>query len=276
MSTAPAPTFTRGGTRRALVALELFLALNAVGGAVYAFGGAEGIDRRWLDGTPFHDYVVPGVVLLVAVGGSLAIAAIRLLRHPSAWQLSLVAGTILIGWLATETLIIGLVSWMQPATLALALVIVWLSLRLSPTTASTVVRHPSRIAYGALAAALLTTILALLVDSNAEWWPAVAFALGPDLAVLYGIAPGLAHGQLHPRAVPLHNALHRFWGPLTLLVVATSAGLPVGWVAGALAWAFHVAFDRAIGLRLRSPDGFQRGDSRQRASCSPGHEVQLR
>jgi hypothetical protein len=26
------------------------------------------------------------------------------------------------------------------------------------------------------------------------------------------------------------------------------------------AWAFHVAFDRAIGLRLRSPDGFQRGN----------------
>ena len=113
-------------------------------------------------------------------------------------------------------------------------------------------------AYGVLAAALLTTILALLVDSSADWWPAVALALGPDVAVLYGMAPGLARGQLHPRAVPLHNALHRFWGPLALLLAAIAAGLPVGLVAAALAWALHVAFDRAIGLRLRSPDGFQR------------------
>jgi hypothetical protein len=60
--------------------------------------------------------------------------------------------------------------------------------------------------------------------------------------------------------VPLHNALHRFWGPLGLLTVTIAAGLPRAWLAGALAWAFHVAFDRAIGLRLRSPDGFQRDD----------------
>ena len=65
-------------------------------------------------------------------------------------------------------------------------------------------------------------------------------------------------GQLHPRAVALYNALHRLWGPLVLAMVALAAGLPLGYVAGAIAWGFHVAFDRAIGLRQRSPDGFQR------------------
>ena len=115
-------------------------------------------------------------------------------------------------------------------------------------------------AYAVLAAALLASILTLLIGSDAGWWPAVAFALAPDLAVLYGIAPGLARGQLHPRAVPLHNALHRFWGPLALIIVVVTAGLPRAWLAAALAWAFHVAFDRTVGLRLRSPDGFQRAD----------------
>jgi hypothetical protein len=132
--------------------------------------------------------------------------------------------------------------------------------RLAPVTASRPADHRPRLVYGVLAVALLASILALLIGQDAAWWPAVAFALGPDLAVLYGIAPGLAPGQLHPRAVPLHNALHRFWGPLALIIVTVAAGLPRAWLAAALAWAFHVAFDRAIGLRLRSADGFQRGD----------------
>jgi hypothetical protein len=125
-------------------------------------------------------------------------------------------------------------------------------------TTSRPARHRSRLVYGVLTVTLLASILVLVIGSNAEWWAAVAFVLGPDLAVLYGIAPGLARGQLHPRAVPLHNAVHRFWGPLGLIIVVVAAGLPRAWLAAALAWAFHVAFDRAIGLRLRSPDGFQR------------------
>jgi hypothetical protein len=123
-------------------------------------------------------------------------------------------------------------------------------------------RGPGRFAYATLATALAASAVVVVVVGDGAWWPAVAFALAPDLAVLYGIAPPLARGQLHPRAVPLYNALHRFWGPLALAVVVLAAGLPLGYLAGALAWAGHVAFDRAIGLRLRTRDGFQRGDKR--------------
>lgn len=128
-------------------------------------------------------------------------------------------------------------------------------------SATFTVRRPGRLSYAALAAVGLGIAIVLIVVWDAAWWQTVAFALAPDLAVLYGIAPGLARGQLHPRAVPLYNALHRFWGPLALAVAALAAGLPRGYVAGALVWAVHVAFDRAIGLRLRSPDGFQRGEN---------------
>lgn len=121
-------------------------------------------------------------------------------------------------------------------------------------------RRPGRLAYAALAAAALAIAVLLIVVWDAAWWQTVAFALAPDAAVLYGIAPGLARGQLHPRAVPVYNALHKFWGPLALAFAALAAGMPLGYVAGALAWGVHVAFDRAIGLRLRSPDGFQRGE----------------
>jgi hypothetical protein len=120
-------------TRRTLLAVELFLALNAVAGAVYAFGGAEGVKREWLDGTPFHDYVIPGVLLVVVVGGSLAAAAVALLRRvPTAWEFSVAAGAVVLGWIVVETLMIGLVSWMQPTTFAVGLLITALAIRLKP------------------------------------------------------------------------------------------------------------------------------------------------
>jgi hypothetical protein len=87
---------------------------------------------------------------------------------------------------------------------------------------------------------------------------AVLGGLGPDLALLAGLAPGLAPGQLHPRAVPLYNALHRFAGPVVLLVLATTGVLGLPWFILGLGWATHIAMDRAAGYRLRDRDGWIR------------------
>lgn len=86
----------------------------------------------------------------------------------------------------------------------------------------------------------------------------VAFGLGPDLPLLLGAGKGLERGQLHPRAVPLYNLTHRFWGPLALGVAAVAADLAAAWLVGALAWATHIAVDRALGYGLRTRAGFQR------------------
>ena len=82
--------------------------------------------------------------------------------------------------------------------------------------------------------------------------------LGPDLALLAGFAPGLAQGQLHPRAVPLYNALHRFAGPVVLLGLASVGVLSLPWFILGLGWATHIAMDRAAGYRLRDRDGWIR------------------
>src|SRR4051812_33395977 len=91
-------------------------------------------------------------------------------------------------------------------------------------------------AYGALAAALLAFAMFELSRHGTAWWQFFAFGAGPDLALFAGIAPGLAKGQLHPRAVPLYNALHRFWGPLALGVLAALDLVSVGFFVGAIAW----------------------------------------
>jgi Domain of unknown function (DUF4260) len=118
-------------------------------------------------------------------------------------------------------------------------------------------RAARRSAYGALAGVLLAAAGFVLVDSDTGWWQFFAFGAMPDLALFAGIGTGLAKGQLHPRAVPLYNALHRFAGPLAFGAVA-AAFLPAGYVVGALAWGLHIAVDRVAGYGLRTPDGFQR------------------
>ena len=110
---------------------------------------------------------------------------------------------------------------------------------------------PRRIAYAALAAGLLAACLTV----EGPWWHAVAFGLAPDLALLGGIAPGLARGQLHPRAVSFYNALHTFAGPAIVGVAFVLAGISL---LGPLAWALHIAVDRTMGYGLRTRDGFQR------------------
>jgi hypothetical protein len=115
-----------------------------------------------------------------------------------------------------------------------------------------------RLAYALLAAGLVALIVAVYAREDVGWWPVVAFGLGPDLALFLGAGKGLERGQLHPRAVPLYNAVHRFWGPLVLAAFALVASLPAAWLVAALTWATHIAIDRAVGYGLRAPDGFQR------------------
>jgi hypothetical protein len=126
---------------------------------------------------------------------------------------------------------------------------------------STAVTHRSptgRLVYATLAALLLVAIALEIVTHGTGYWQLAAFGLGPDLALLAGAGVGLPKGQLHPRAVPLYNLVHRYWGPLVLAAAASFGLLPLGFLVGALAWGFHVSLDRAVGYGLRTRDGFQR------------------
>ncbi len=123
--------------------------------------------------------------------------------------------------------------------------------------------HPQpalrRLGFGLLALMLLAAVVAETMARSTGWWLILAFALTPDLAfVLGGSGRGLVRGQMHPRSVPVYNALHRFGGPVALGVLAAGGLVPAALLVGALTWAFHIAFDRAVGYGLRTPDGFQR------------------
>jgi hypothetical protein len=114
--------------RYSLGGLLAFGALNAFAGGYYGMSGAEDVPREWLEGSPFDDYFIPGLVLFLVVGGSLLAAAIAVLAGLRIARLAaLGAGLVVLAWLAVETLIVGYVSWMQPATTIGALVILLLA-----------------------------------------------------------------------------------------------------------------------------------------------------
>jgi hypothetical protein len=112
-------------------------------------------------------------------------------------------------------------------------------------------RH-SRTALRAVWAVLLLAFLLFEAIKHGLWLPAVVGMLAPDVALL----GGMSRGRLNPRAVPLYNLLHMYWGPLALMAVA--ALFSTAWFVLGLAWATHVAVDRALGYGLRGRDGYQR------------------
>ncbi len=115
-----------------------------------------------------------------------------------------------------------------------------------------------RPASAALTVALVAAVVFEVVTHRTGYWQLAAFGWGPDVALVLGIGAGLAKGQLHPRAVPLYNLVHRFWGPLALVSAAVFLPLSPAWLVAGLAWAFHVSLDRTLGYGLRTPHGFQR------------------
>jgi len=70
--------------------------------------GAKDVPKEWLEGSPFEDYFVPGLVLFVVVGGSFLAAAVAVfIRLHVARAAAFAAGAIVLGWLAVEAAVIG-------------------------------------------------------------------------------------------------------------------------------------------------------------------------
>jgi len=82
-----------------------------------------------LKGSLFASYTVPGLALMLLVGGSAMVATwLPSKRHPLGPQISLVSGLVLMAFEAVELLIVGY-TWLLGFYVAVGLAIVALSLR---------------------------------------------------------------------------------------------------------------------------------------------------
>jgi hypothetical protein len=89
--------------------MDAFVGVTAIAGGILLMSGLEAsrFPQSYLNGTPFHDYVLPGLILASIVGGTATTAAIAMLRRPALGaRASELAGAIMAGWTVGEVLIL--------------------------------------------------------------------------------------------------------------------------------------------------------------------------
>jgi hypothetical protein len=91
-----------------LIALDAFLAVTAIAGGIGLVTGTLAAPLALLQGSPFGSYIIPGLALLVMVGGSALVATVLMIRRQTLGAaLSGVAGAMIIGFEIVEVLVIG-------------------------------------------------------------------------------------------------------------------------------------------------------------------------
>jgi len=128
----------RPGSVPALLILTAIQAIGAIAGGVGLVRDPInniGMPLSMLDGSPFKDYLIPGLILLVVVGlFPLFVLAGLLRRWKPAWWLAIASGGGLVIWIIVEVALLGFVPQpgagigLQIAMAALGLAIVILAL----------------------------------------------------------------------------------------------------------------------------------------------------
>jgi hypothetical protein len=100
-------------SNRILSVVQAFVGVTAIGGGIALAAGPDGhylmIPKSLLAGTPFTDYLVPGLLLAICVGGGGLLAASASWSRARQWQpLALLYAVGLIVFLAVELVMIGL------------------------------------------------------------------------------------------------------------------------------------------------------------------------
>jgi endonuclease/exonuclease/phosphatase family metal-dependent hydrolase len=130
----------------ALVVVQLFQALGGLAGGAVLIASPDGHLMKMplsnLDGSPFRDFLIPGIILFVVLGMGPLAAALVLVRRPRSatlervnpfpheywgWTLSGAIGAGLVIWIAVETLIVPY-SFLQPFYAGVGIVIIALTL----------------------------------------------------------------------------------------------------------------------------------------------------
>jgi hypothetical protein len=115
--TLPAPVMGRPG--RIAVALLIWLGIGALAGGVALIAGPDGsimhMPLSWLAGSPFPDFLVPGLILGGLFGvGSFAVAGLGLRGRRAAPFLAFALGCAQMIWIVVELAIIRGISVLHP------------------------------------------------------------------------------------------------------------------------------------------------------------------
>ena len=102
-----------------LIIVEFFNGLSGVAGGTGLIAdptaAALGMELEWLHGTPFNNYLIPGIVLLVFNGlGNLTGAVLSIRKNRYYAHIALFFGLVMLVWIISQVAWIGYKSFLQP------------------------------------------------------------------------------------------------------------------------------------------------------------------
>jgi hypothetical protein len=116
---------------KSLLAIELLVALAAIPCGILLVVNGLGMSSDVLRHSPFESFVIPGLLLSFAVGGSALVSALLLFRHESTAPVgALVAGCISLGWIVVEAIMVPDGRVLQAIVFAVASLAIVLSWRI--------------------------------------------------------------------------------------------------------------------------------------------------
>ena len=126
------------GLINGLVGLQIFIGLGAVGGGLLLIlkpsGAILGLPLDILQNSPFSNYLVPGIILLLVNGlGSLGGAAASFQRYRYAGETAMALGVFLAVWIIFQVYWIADFHWVHALYLGLGLLELILGLLLRKT-----------------------------------------------------------------------------------------------------------------------------------------------
>ena len=98
--------------------LQAFIGLGALGGGFMLLrdpsGSALGLPMGLLEGSPFPDFLIPGIFLLAVNGvGSMIGAGLSFTRRRYAQEIAIALGAILVAWIVIQVVIISSFHWLH-------------------------------------------------------------------------------------------------------------------------------------------------------------------
>jgi hypothetical protein len=130
-----------------LIVLLFFLGIGGIISGALLFAAPDGhlvgFTSEMLQGSPFSNYLIPGIILFLFVGVYQLFVGYSMLKHPVwhwpetinpnkgyhwAWAASWAAGVIMLIWIAVETALLGYISGLQPIIAVWGIVLIVLTL----------------------------------------------------------------------------------------------------------------------------------------------------
>ena len=94
-------------------------------------GGVMNLPLSLLDGTPFKDFLIPGILLSTIVGGVNLLAVFyNIQRHVNRYNWAMAGGIMISGWIVVQMILIQAAHWLHFLYLGIGILIVLLAYQL--------------------------------------------------------------------------------------------------------------------------------------------------